>query len=277
VAVVLLCALGLNGCASKEKRIALEKARAQEKQQIHASIEQLQAERVQSEMMLRQQDATLNDLLDRIGELEKLQQSQQAQLKALSSRIEKLHHKSSGRKSRTKKNVSPEQRAIAGSDQRQHQQTAKETASGLPAVAPKAEKDALIEAEKNAYTAAYLALKSGRYDEAATAFNRQLDMYPDGEYSDQAWYWLGETRFAQHDYYRALNAFKYVADHYPDSVKHAAALMKLGQISETQNHWKQSALYYERLIRDHADSDLAEQARKAMGRTQNNSDKTPEN
>jgi len=271
VAVVLLCALGLNGCASKEKRIALEKARAQEKQQIHASIEQLQAERLQSEMMLRQQDATLNDMLERIGELEKLQQSQQAQLKALSSRIEKLHHKASGRKGRAKKSGSPEQRAIAGSGQRQHQQVAKEMPpSGLSAVSPKAEKAALLEAEKNAYTAAYLALKSGRYDEAATAFNKQLDMYPDGEYSDQAWYWLGETRFAQHDNYRALNAFKYVADHYPDSVKHAAALMKLGQISEAQNHWKQSAIYYERLIRDHADSELAEQARKALGRTKNN-------
>ncbi|MDQ7000703.1 MAG: tetratricopeptide repeat protein [Mariprofundus sp.] len=248
----------------------MEQARVQEKQQINDAIEQLRARQIQSELADQQQASALNEILDRIGKLENLYQSQQAQLKALSSRIDRSRHRSSGKKAITKKSISPEQRAITGTDQRRHTTAANSRASELPAGSPKADKAALLEAEKNAYTAAYLAWKSGRYDEAANAFNKQLDLYPNGEYSDQAWYWLGETRFAQHDYYRALNAFKYVADHYPDSVKHAAALLKLGQISESQNHWQQSALYYKRLIRDHADSDLAEQARKALGRTENN-------
>ncbi|MDQ6982188.1 MAG: tetratricopeptide repeat protein [Mariprofundus sp.] len=277
VAVVLLCALGFNGCASKEKQIAMEQSRVQEKQQINDSIEQLRANQIQFELMRQQQSGALNEIQDRIEKLENLYQSQQAQLKALSSRIDRSRHRSRGNKIMTKKNISPEQRAITGSDQIQHTTIVEGHSSGLPPASPKADKAALLEAEKNAYTAAYLAWKSGRYDEAASAFNKQLDLYSNGEYSDQAWYWLGETRFAQHDHYRALNAFKYVADHYPDSVKHAAALLKLGQISESQNHWQQSALYYRRLIRDHADSDLAEQARKALGRTQNNPDITPEN
>lgn len=277
VAVVLLCALGLNGCASKEKQIAMEQVRVQEKQQINTSFEQLRANQIQSELTRQQQTSTLNEILDRIGKLENLYQSQQAQLKALSSRINHSRHRSSGKKAVAKESISPEQRAIIGPDRKQHSTMVKGLGSGLQAVSPKADKSALLEAEKNAYTAAYLAWKSGRYNEAANAFNKQLDTYPDGEYSDQAWYWLGETRFAQHDDYRALNAFKYVADHYPDSVKHAAALLKLGQISEAQNQWQQSALYYKRLIRDHADSDLAEQARKALGKTQDNPDITPEN
>jgi len=256
----------------------MEQARVQEKQQINDSIEQLRARQIQSELADQQQASALNEILDRIGKLENLYQSQQAQLKAISSRIDRSRHRQSVKKAETKKSVSPEQRAMINSDQRHHAILAKGLGSGLSSASPKADKAALLEAEKNAYTAAYLAWKSGRYDEAANAFNKQLDLYPNGEYSDQAWYWLGETRFAQHDYYRALNAFKYVADHYPDSVKHAAALLKLGQISESQNHWQQSALYYKRLIRDHADSDLAEQARKALGRTQNNNpDITPEN
>lgn len=265
VAVVLLCALGLNGCANKEKQRALEQARAQEKQQIRDSIEQLRADQMHSELVRQQQDIVLNEMLERIGKLEKLHQSQQAQLTALSTRMERLHHRPYTKKSRIKKQM-PEQERGGNPEH------------ALPGISAKADKAALLEAEKNAYTAAYLALKSGRYDEAANAFNKQLDMYPDGEYSDQAWYWLGETRLAQHDQFRALNAYKYVADHYPDSVKHANALLKLGQISEAQNHWQQSAMYYERLIRDHADSDLAEQARKALGRAQNNNtDTAPEN
>jgi len=252
----------------------MEQASVQEKQQVNTSLEQLRANQIQSELASQQQAFALDDILDRIGKLENLYQSQQAQLKALSSRIDRSRHRSSAKKAVTKESISP---AIAGSGRKQHTTTVKGLASGLPPVSLKAAKTALLDAEKNAYTAAYLAWKSDRYGEAANAFNKQLDLYPDGEYSDQAWYWLGETRFAQHDDYKALNAFKYVADHYPDSVKHAAALLKLGQISEAHNHWQQSALYYKRLIRDHADSDLAEQARKALGKTQDNPDIIPEN
>ncbi len=115
-------------------------------------------------------------------------------------------------------------------------------------------------AEKDAYTAAYLALKSGRLVEASKAFNAQLDRYPKGRYVDQAWYWLGETRLAQHDFNMAFNAFKFVVDHYSGSVKHAAALLRMGEILERQKRKKRALRYYRKLLRDHPDSSLVEGA-----------------
>lgn len=123
---------------------------------------------------------------------------------------------------------------------------------------------AVEENEKNTYTAAYLAYKSGRLDEAAKGFNKQLDLYPKGEYVDQAWYWLGETRYAQHGYTLAMNAFKHIADHYPESGKHAAALLKLGKILQSLERDREAKKYYARLINEHADSEAAEQARAAL-------------
>lgn len=123
---------------------------------------------------------------------------------------------------------------------------------------------AVEENEKNTYTAAYLAYKSGRLDEAAKGFNRQLDLYPQGEYVDQAWYWLGETRYEQHGYTLAINAFKHIAEHYPQSGKHAAALLRLGQTLQALKYDRDAMKYYDRLIKEHAGSEAAEKARIAL-------------
>jgi len=275
VTVVFLCALALSACASDEKKVSMAEVWAQDKQQISSSIEHLRDDQMRSDMTRQQQGALISDLLKRTGELEKLSQQQQARLIALARQIERLNQKKA---TKAAKPVVPVRKTIAKPEPKQRTTPVK----ALPPVAPvavtsKVDNAASAEAEKNTYTSAYLALKSGRYDEAANAFNKQLDLYPNGEYADQAWYWLGETRLAQHDSERALNAFKYVADHYPNSVKHAAALFKLGQISESKNHFKASALYYKRLIRDHADSSLAELARHALGKAQPRPGATPEN
>jgi len=293
VAVVFLCALVLSACATDDKKISLEQVWAQDKQQINSSITQLRDNQTKSDLALQQQETTTSDMQKHIDELEKQNQAQQVQINAMSSRVEYLHKSKANNpakpvqesatklesklESKLEPNLEPNLEPKLEPKQSAMPLKALPVAPTPVAVVPKVDKAATAEAEKNAYTSAYLALKSGRYDEAAKAFNKQLDLYPDGEYADQAWYWLGETRFAQNDNGRALNAFKYVADHYPNSVKHAAALLKLGQIAEAQNHPQQSVLYYKRLIRDHVDSSMAEQARKALARIQAKSGKNAGN
>ncbi len=277
VAVACFCALALNACASDEKKISLEQVWAQDKQQINASIQQLHGEQSKGELRQQQQASKLAELESRIEALEKQSQTQQAEVKALSSRL--LHARRQQPTVAKKPKFRPVPKKSVKLQPKQRTTPVKPLSAAIAPtpVAPKVDKAAVVEAEKNAYTSAYLALKSGRYDEAANAFNKQLDLYPDGEYADQAWYWLGETRFAQNDTDRAFNAFKYVADHYANSVKHAAALLKLGQIAESRRHFQKAALFYKRLIQEHADSSLAEQAREALSRVQAGSDKQPGN
>jgi len=117
------------------------------------------------------------------------------------------------------------------------------------------------EAEKDRYTAAYLAFKSGRYDESAKVFRRLLKSYPKGKYADQAYYWLGETYYARHKPKKALAEFRIVAQHYPKSAKHAAALLRLGLIYRGLSRPDKTRAIFRRLIREHPDAVAAEQAR----------------
>ena len=48
-------------------------------------------------------------------------------------------------------------------------------------------------AEQQAYQSAFDLLKSGRYEDAAVAFQQFIAEFPAGTYADNAQYWLGET------------------------------------------------------------------------------------
>lgn len=130
-----------------------------------------------------------------------------------------------------------------------------------PAVVKPIEANAAVLAEKNAYTAAYLALKSGRYDESSYGFSAVIQAHPEGVYTDQAYYWLGESLIAQHRDKEAIDAFKLVANKYKKSPKHAAALLKLAAVYQTLSRPKNARSALERVIKEHPDSRSAERAR----------------
>lgn len=115
--------------------------------------------------------------------------------------------------------------------------------------------------EKNAYTAAYLALKSGRYDEASAGFSAVVMKHVKGEYTDQAYYWLGESLVAQHKNKEAIDAFLTVANKYPNSPKHAAALLKLAAVYQSLGQLGDARATLARVIKEHPDSRTSERAR----------------
>jgi len=261
LALVCLCAIALSACASDEKVITWH----QDKPQIQHDIETVQHEQQLSADEIRKQMAIIEELQQKVEALQDINLQQVESIASLANHVEELHRakKVKARKKATAIVVSPPKAKVTIKRPAAIIKPVVEAPAPAPVV-PKVDLAAQAEAEKNAYTAAYLALKSGRFDEASTAFNKQLDLYTNGEYADQAWYWLGETRFAQGDIAKAHNAFKYVADHYPNSVKHAAALLKLGQLAQNQKQYPEARTYYQRLIQSHADSSLTEQARAAL-------------
>ena len=129
---------------------------------------------------------------------------------------------------------------------------------------PELSKKVEVSAEKNAYTAAYLALKSSRYDESSSGFGNVIKLYPQGEYTDQAYYWLGESLVAQQQYKEAGNAFSTVVNKYPDSPKRAAALLKLAQVYKSLNKSRESRAALVRVIKEHPGSRSAELARNQL-------------
>jgi len=101
-----------------------------------------------------------------------------------------------------------------------------------PAAAPVNTEEQQAEYEK-----ALAILRQGRYDEAATAFNRFLEKYPGSAYSDNAYYWLGETYYVTRDFDRSLAAFKQLAGAYPMSPKLPGARLKIGYIYYEKEDW----------------------------------------
>jgi len=93
------------------------------------------------------------------------------------------------------------------------------------------------EEQQAEYEKALAILREGRYVEAATAFNRFLEKYPGSAYSDNAYYWLGETYYVTRDFDRSLAAFKQLVGAYPMSPKLPGARLKIGYIYYEKQDW----------------------------------------
>jgi tol-pal system protein YbgF len=82
------------------------------------------------------------------------------------------------------------------------------------------------EAAQALYDRGYTLYHQGRYVDAEAGFRRFLQAYPDTSLSDNAQYWIGESRFARSDFEGALAAFREVAQRYPGGNKVADSLLK---------------------------------------------------
>lgn len=95
-------------------------------------------------------------------------------------------------------------------------------------VAATAATEAEKQAERDDYERAFNLLKEGRYDLAVAAFKTFVQIYPQGRYTDNAQYWLGEANYVQRHFKQALSEFEKVVNNFPDSPKRPDALLKMG-------------------------------------------------
>jgi tol-pal system protein YbgF len=80
--------------------------------------------------------------------------------------------------------------------------------------------------EKSRYNRALSMVKGRRYAQAAEAFQSFLSDYPNGKYSPNARYWLGETYYARGDFSSALAEFQRGARDFPGHAKAPDCLLK---------------------------------------------------
>ncbi|MDX8412713.1 MAG: tol-pal system protein YbgF [Mariprofundales bacterium] len=116
-------------------------------------------------------------------------------------------------------------------------------------------------AEKNSYSAAYLSLKSGRFEDAGNQFLTHLKKFPRGSLTDQALYWLGESYLAQQREKEALKALQQLVRDYPRSGKYGASLLRIASLYEKQDRKGDAKAAYLQLIQTQPNSNAAERAR----------------
>jgi tol-pal system protein YbgF len=117
--------------------------------------------------------------------------------------------------------------------------------------------------ERDAYGTAFDLLKQRNYPQAVEAFNEVLRAYPQGQFTDNARYWLAETYYVQRNYPAALAEFDRLVQLHPTSAKVPGALLKIGYIQYEQEAWDQARTALKQVIAKYPDST---EARLAQGR-----------
>ena len=90
--------------------------------------------------------------------------------------------------------------------------------------------------QKEMYQSAYETLRNGHNTRAIADFKSLLTEFPNGEYADNAQYWLAEAYKVNQDFNSAKAAFTKVVERYSKSPKVPDALLKLGYIELEQNN-----------------------------------------
>ncbi len=74
--------------------------------------------------------------------------------------------------------------------------------------------------------------QTGKYAEAEGAFRTFLDAWPSTDLTDNAGYWIGESRWSRQDYEGALAAFRQAIERQPTGNKVPDSLFKMGRCLE---------------------------------------------
>jgi tol-pal system protein YbgF len=117
--------------------------------------------------------------------------------------------------------------------------------------------------ERAAYDEAFAALRDGRYAESARRFAAFVQQYPNGEYADNASYWLGESYYVTQNYEIALDTFRDLLDRFPQSSKAPDALLKIGYCHFELRQWHEAELALNDVVQRYPDTTVA---RLAQGR-----------
>jgi tol-pal system protein YbgF len=106
------------------------------------------------------------------------------------------------------------------------------------------------QAEQAAYRQAFEVLKEGRYEDSINAFARFLQTYPEGQYADNAVYWMGEANYVLRRFPQAIENFNQVLSRFPNSPKLADAQLKIGFSHYELQAWPQARQVLEQVLKD---------------------------
>lgn len=118
--------------------------------------------------------------------------------------------------------------------------------------------------QKELYQSAYETLRNGHNTRAIFAFKALLKEFPDGEYADNAQYWLAEAYKVNQDSNSAKAAFTKLVTQYPESPKVPDGLLKLGYIEYEQKNMAKARDYLTQVSVNHPGTTAAHLAAKKL-------------
>ncbi len=121
-----------------------------------------------------------------------------------------------------------------------------------------------IVSEKEAYQTAFSLVRQKQYAEASKAFEQLVKDYPNGNYTGNAYYWLGEVLLVESKQKQALEAFETLLEQYPSHRKAADAKFKQGKIYLQMGDKTQAKVLLQDVINQHPGTSAASLAEAEM-------------
>ena len=120
------------------------------------------------------------------------------------------------------------------------------------------------EEEKLLYKNALELFEASRYAEALEVFSEVIITYPDGIYTPDAYFWSGELFLAQELYEDAKLSYAEVFEQFPNHMRSADSLYKLGEIQRIDSEFIEAINYFERVVSLFPDSGAAQLSKKSI-------------
>lgn len=114
--------------------------------------------------------------------------------------------------------------------------------------------------EQISYFAAYELVKNKKYDQAIEAMQAFILKYPQGGFTANAEYWLGELYLTKQQYPQAIEHFDVVLNQYTNSSKSAACLLKSGYAYAASGNNTEAKKRLEKVIASYPDTTTAQLA-----------------
>ena len=114
--------------------------------------------------------------------------------------------------------------------------------------------------ERTAYNVAFDSLKAGKYDDSAQLFLSFIELYPNGVYTPNALYWLGESYYATRNFPLAETQFRDLISRYPTHDKASGGLLKIGLSQYGEGKVDQAQATLEQVVSTYPGTDAARTA-----------------
>lgn len=111
--------------------------------------------------------------------------------------------------------------------------------------------------EQISYLAAYELVKNKQYDQALVAMQNFVTRYPQGGYTANAQYWLGELYMVKKDYQQAIAHFDIVLQQFPSSSKSSASNLKIGYALAESGRRSEAKTRLQQVVKSYPDTNIA--------------------
>ena len=105
--------------------------------------------------------------------------------------------------------------------------------------------------EEDAYRQAFALIEERKFEQAVGAYDQFLIDYPNGEFTPNAFYWLGELHLRLEDLEKSRQSFVQVLTLFPENRKVPDALYKLGVVYDRLGDHETAGRHLQQLIADH--------------------------